>query len=60
MQAAYDKGLIVQSKPGAVPRLKRYLDEQEGMPLDDVWIDIKNDRICPRRKGHGLYIEDSM
>lgn len=42
MQAAYDKGLIVQSKPGAVPRLKRYLDEQEGMPLDDVWIDIKN------------------
>ncbi len=41
MHAAYDKGLIVQSKPGSVPRLKRYLDEQEGTPLDDVWVDIR-------------------
>ena len=40
MQDAYEKGLIVQSKPGAVPRLKRYLDEQEGMPIDSVWADI--------------------
>nr|MDD5371284.1 DNA methyltransferase [Anaerolineaceae bacterium] len=30
MQAAYDNGLIVQSLPGRVPRLKRYLDEQKG------------------------------
>lgn len=41
MQTAYDKGIIVQSKPGGVPVLKRYLDEQEGTPLDDVWTDIR-------------------
>jgi site-specific DNA-methyltransferase (adenine-specific) len=40
MQEAYEKGLIVQSKPGTVPRLKRYLDEQEGAPIDDIWNDI--------------------
>ncbi len=40
MQEAYDKGLIVQSHPGAVPRLKRYLDEQEGIPVGDIWTDI--------------------
>ncbi len=40
MQAAYDAGLIVQPSPGAVPRLKRYLDEQRGRPLGDVWTDI--------------------
>jgi site-specific DNA-methyltransferase (adenine-specific) len=40
MQAAYDQGLIVQSKPGGVPALKRYLDEQEGIPIGDVWTDI--------------------
>ncbi len=40
MQAAYEKGLVVQPRPGAVPRLKRYLDEQKGQPIDDVWNDI--------------------
>jgi site-specific DNA-methyltransferase (adenine-specific) len=40
MQDAYDEGLIVQPKPGAVPRLKRYLDEQEGIPVDSIWSDI--------------------
>lgn len=40
MQAAYDAGLIVQPKPGAVPRYKRYLDEQKGKPISDVWDDI--------------------
>ncbi len=40
MQEAYKQGLIVQSHPGTVPRLKRYLDEQEGNPIGDVWIDI--------------------
>jgi site-specific DNA-methyltransferase (adenine-specific) len=40
MQAAYEKGLVVQPSPGAVPRLKRYLDEQKGKPLGDVWGDI--------------------
>jgi len=40
MQAAYDEGLVVQRKPGAVPRFKRYLDDQRGRPLGDVWTDI--------------------
>jgi DNA modification methylase len=40
MQEAYKKGLIVQSSPDAVPRLKRYLDEQEGIPVDSIWADI--------------------
>ncbi len=40
MKEAYDKGLIVQTNPGAVPRLKRYLDEQEGVPVDSLWLDI--------------------
>ena len=37
---AYDGGLVIQTKPGTVPQLKRYLDEQRGIPLGDVWTDI--------------------
>jgi site-specific DNA-methyltransferase (adenine-specific) len=40
MEAAYKAGIVIQPSPGAVPRVKRYLDEQEGWPLDDVWEDI--------------------
>ncbi|MGI8480903.1 MAG: DNA methyltransferase [Chthoniobacterales bacterium] len=40
MEEAFATGLVVQPSPGAVPRVKRYLDEREGRPLDDVWIDI--------------------
>lgn len=40
MQEAYESGIVVQTKPGSVPQLKRYLDEQEGRPIDDVWTDI--------------------
>jgi len=40
MQEAYNQGLIVQVKPGTVPRFKRYLDEQEGNSLSNVWTDI--------------------
>ncbi|WP_037460637.1 site-specific DNA-methyltransferase [Sinorhizobium fredii] len=40
MENARQAGLIHQSAPGRVPRLKRYLDEQRGMPLGDVWSDI--------------------
>jgi site-specific DNA-methyltransferase (adenine-specific) len=41
MQEAYEKGLIIQNKPGGVPAFKRYLDEQEGTPVGDVWTDIR-------------------
>ncbi|MCC6947344.1 MAG: restriction endonuclease [Bradyrhizobiaceae bacterium] len=40
MRRAHRDGLIVQTAPGRVPQLKRYLDEQRGLPLDDVWTDI--------------------
>ncbi len=40
MRSAYDAGLVVQTRPGAVPQLKRYLDEQRGLPLGDVWTDV--------------------
>ena len=41
MQEAYDNGLIVQTKPGGVPRLKRYLDDSNGTQVDTVWDDIQ-------------------
>ena len=41
MQQAYEDGLVVQTKPGNVPRFKRYLDEQRGVPVGDVWTDIR-------------------
>ena len=37
MQKAYEQGLVVQQRPGAVPRLKRYLDEMKGTPVDTIW-----------------------
>jgi adenine specific DNA methylase Mod len=40
MQAAYERGEVVQSKPGIVPRQKRYLDEQHGKPIGSIWTDI--------------------
>lgn len=40
MQQAYEDGIVVQTAPGRVPQMKRYLDEQRGKPLGDVWADI--------------------
>ncbi|MGI0481416.1 DNA methyltransferase [Geminocystis sp. CENA526] len=42
MEKAYQDGIIVQSKKGAVPRLKRYLDEMQGQPITDNWDDIEH------------------
>ena len=33
-------GRVVQTRPGAVPAYKRYLDEMPGVPLQDLWTDI--------------------
>ena len=41
MRKAYENGLVIQTRPGAVPRFKRYLDEQKGTPVGDVWADIR-------------------
>jgi DNA modification methylase len=52
MQKAYEDGVIVQSKEGGVPRLKRYLDEQEGTPTDDNWLDILNVQSAAEKIGY--------
>ena len=40
MQEMIEAGRVVQTRPGAVPRQKRYLDEMPGVPLQDSWADI--------------------
>jgi site-specific DNA-methyltransferase (adenine-specific) len=41
MEEADRQGLVIVPRDGrGVPRYKRYLDEQEGIPLGDVWTDI--------------------
>lgn len=40
MEELYRQGRIVQPENGGVPRLKRYLDEMPGVPLQDIWDDI--------------------
>lgn len=40
MREAYEAGIVIQPSPGSIPRMKRYLDEQEGRPIDTVWTDI--------------------
>ncbi|HEV2138577.1 MAG TPA: site-specific DNA-methyltransferase [Nitrososphaerales archaeon] len=37
----HEAGRIVQTKPGNVPLMKRYLDEMHGKPAQDIWDDIK-------------------
>ncbi len=42
MAELIDCGLVVQSKPGAVPHRKYYLDEGKGVPVQSLWDDIPN------------------
>ena len=42
MQRMYKAGKIIQTKPGAVPRHKRYLDEAPGIGLQNDWNDINS------------------
>jgi DNA modification methylase len=41
MEQLFKEGRIIQTKPGNVPRYKRYLDEMKGVPLSDVWENVK-------------------
>ncbi len=52
MQELHKKGRIVQTKTGAVPAQKRYLDEMPGVPLQDVWTDIKPVTLGKERLGY--------
>jgi len=40
MHRLLKEGRIIQTKPGAVPAYKRYLDEGKGTPVGTVWDDI--------------------
>jgi adenine-specific DNA-methyltransferase len=57
MLKLYQEGMIVH-KEGRVPLMKRYLDEMQGKPLQDIWNDIafeQNSRIkFPTRKPESL------
>lgn len=41
MHELYAEGRIVQTKPGTVPRQKRYLADMPGIPLQDLWLDLQ-------------------
>ena len=40
MDQLIEEGRVIQTRPGAVPQYKRYLDEMEGTSIQDVWTDI--------------------
>jgi site-specific DNA-methyltransferase (adenine-specific) len=40
MEQLLAEGRIIQPRPGAVPRYKRYLDEMQGIAIGDTWDDI--------------------
>ncbi len=40
MLEMYDRGSIVQTKPGRVPLQKRYLDEMPGVSIQDLWTSV--------------------
>ena len=41
LQAEADGRIVVPRDGKGIPRYKRYLDEQEGIPVDDFWSDIE-------------------
>ncbi len=51
MQKLIDEGRIIQTRPGAVPQYKRYLDEMPGVPLQNLWADLP---IINNRSDEGL------
>jgi site-specific DNA-methyltransferase (adenine-specific) len=40
MQRAYEEGVVVQLKPGAVPQYKKYLADSKGRTTSNCWTDI--------------------
>jgi len=40
MKDLIKQGRIIQTRPGAVPQYKRYLDEMPGVPLQNLWDDL--------------------
>src|SRR5437667_7397941 len=40
MKELINQGRIIQTRPGAVPQYKRYLDEMPGVPVQNLWADL--------------------
>lgn len=40
MARLLEEGRIIQTRPGAVPQYKRYLDEMPGVPVQNLWADL--------------------
>jgi site-specific DNA-methyltransferase (adenine-specific) len=40
MQELIRQGRVIQTRPGAVPQYKRYLDEMPGVPVQNLWADL--------------------
>ena len=40
MEDLIRQGRVIQTRPGAVPQYKRYLDEMPGVPLQNLWADL--------------------
>ncbi|MGE3843757.1 MAG: DNA methyltransferase [Vicinamibacterales bacterium] len=51
MEELIRRGRVIQTKPGAVPQYKRYLDEMPGVPLQNLWADLP---ILNNRSGEVL------
>ena len=41
MEQAYKDGVVVQAKPGSVPRYKKYLQDSKGRTITNYWPDIQ-------------------
>ncbi len=41
MQALIEAGRVIQTKPGSVPQYKRFLDEMQGVALQNLWDDVR-------------------
>ena len=47
------RGRLKQASPGALPRYVRYLDEQRGRFLNNIWVDIPNiNSMAKERTGY--------
>ncbi|MFP5208354.1 MAG: site-specific DNA-methyltransferase [Acidobacteriota bacterium] len=40
MEKLIAEGRVIQTRPGAVPQYKRYLDEMPGVPVQNLWDDL--------------------
>ena len=40
MEELIRQGRVIQTRPGAVPQYKRYLDEMPGVPVQNLWDDL--------------------